>query len=281
MFERLRNGWNLARESFGVLRADKKLLIFPLLSGLACLLVFASFLTPFLTIPELRALLDDNANANKAPAWVVWALVFAFYFVNYFVIIFFNSALVACAIARFNGGEPTLGDGLSVACRRLPQILGWALVSATVGVILKAIENSHEKAGEFISAILGTAWNALTFFVVPVLVVEQVGPIEAVKRSFAIVCKAWGESLTANFSVGLIIFLFFVAAALPAVLGFAAGGAAVWVGGLITLALWVVIALVSAAVHVIVTAVLYQFAVEHRVPSQFEQGALRGAFVHK
>jgi hypothetical protein len=279
MFERLRNGWNLARESFAVLRSDKKLLIFPILSTLACILVLLSFLTPFLAIPELRAIFDNGGKAAQNP--LVWVLVFAFYFVNYFVIIFFNSALVACAIARFNGGEPTLGDGLSVACRRLPQILGWALVSATVGIILKAIENAHEKAGEWIAAILGTAWNALTFFVVPVLVVEQVGPIAAVKRSFAIVRQAWGESLTANFSVGLIIFLFLILGAIPLLLGALAGGTALVVGLIVTLILWVVIGLVSAAVHVIVTAVLYQFASEHRVPEQFDQGMLRGAFVHK
>lgn len=90
---------------------------------------------------------------------------------------------------------------------RLPQIFAWALVSATVGVLLKLVENAHEKIGQFISAILGTAWTVVTFFVVPVLVVEKVGPFEAIKRSIALLKKTWGEALAGNFGLGLFMFL--------------------------------------------------------------------------
>jgi hypothetical protein len=275
MFERLRNGWRLACESLAVIRSDKKLLIFPLLSGLACVLVMLSFLLPLL-------LVQDQINNRDIPPVAAFIYVFAFYFVSYFVIIFFNSALVSCAIIRFNGGEPTLGDGLRAAGSRLPQILGWALVSATVGMILKLIENANDKVGKFVAGLLGMAWNAITFFVVPVLVVEKLGPINAFKRSASLVRQTWGESLTANFSISLIMILWFLLAAIPLIIGLLMQNwTAAMIGLSVSVVLWLVIGLVSAAAHVVLTSVLYQFAAQKPLPTQFDREMLEGAFKRK
>src|SRR5262245_4882427 len=194
MFERISNGFTLAKSSWQVLRQDKKLIVFPILSGIGCFFVLLAFALPFVARPQWLNFLNDAADGQKAPPWV-YAVAFLYYFCNYFVVIFCNSALISCALIRFNGGEPTVSDGLQAAASRLPQILAWALVSATVGVLLKIVENAHEKAGAIISAILGLAWSVMTFFVVPVLVVEKVGPFEAVQRSMAILRKTWGEAL--------------------------------------------------------------------------------------
>src|SRR5579859_817357 len=181
MFDKLSNSFALAKASWNVLLSDKKLLVFPIVSGLCCVLVMATFAAPFLFKPQLLDFLGDNEGINP-PIWV-YPVAFAYYFCNYFVVVFCNSALITCALIRFNGGEPTLADGFRAAWSRLPQIAAWAVVAATVGLILKAIENSNDKVGRFISGLLGVAWSVLTFFVVPVLVVEKVGPIQAVKRS--------------------------------------------------------------------------------------------------
>ncbi|MEX0977727.1 MAG: DUF6159 family protein, partial [Pirellulales bacterium] len=138
MFDRISRGIELTKQSFAVLREEKTLLVFPLLSGLACLFVLASFALPLWATGYAQVVFDDGQFPQDPLAYV---LLFLFYFVNYFVVIFFNSALISCAIIRFHGGDATLGDGMSAAISRLPQIVGWALVSATVGVILKAIES--------------------------------------------------------------------------------------------------------------------------------------------
>src|SRR5262249_51954169 len=156
---------------------------------------------PFIAHPQWLDFAQNQGNAGRhVPIWV-YLVLFAYYFVNYFVVIFCNSALISCAIVRFNGGEPTIADGLSASVSRLPQIHAWALVSATVGVLLKAIENANERVGEFVSALLGLAWSVLTFFVVPVLVVEKADPVTAVKRSMSILRKTWGESLVGNWGI--------------------------------------------------------------------------------
>jgi len=168
MFERMSSGFSLARSSWDVLRKDKKLLLFPLLSGIGCVLVLISFLVPTVVLAQNGVLANQNGDPNWA---ILGPLVFAYYLVNYFVVIFCNAALVHCALMHFNGEEPTLGDGFRAAGARFPQILAWAAVSATVGLLLKAIENAREKAGQIVSAVLGTVWTAMTVFVVPVLVV--------------------------------------------------------------------------------------------------------------
>lgn len=279
MFRRLSNGWGLAQQSLRVLRLDKELMLFPGMSGLACLLVLASFAVPLWQSGEVQVVLDDRQPPQNPLAYLV---LFAFYFVNYFIIVFFNVGLIECAMIRFRGGDPTVADGLRAAMARLPQILGWALVSATVGVILRVIESQSEKVGQIVAAFFGMAWGAATYFVVPVLVVEKVGPVDAVKRSFAILRKTWGETLTANFSIGLFVFAAYTVAIVPAVLGaLIAGTTGVIAGAVVTVALWIVIGLAAAALNTIVLAATYLYAAEGLVPQQFDRDLLKDAFKTK
>ena len=276
MFERMSASFGLARSAWLVLLGDKKLVVFPLISGFCCLLVVASFLAPIAVSERLQKLFVDEQSP------LVWAYLFAFYFVNYFVIVFFNTALVACALKRFNGEETTLGEGLSSSISRLPHIIAWALVSATVGVLLKAIENMHEKIGAIISGILGTGWSIITFFVIPILVVENTGPIDALKRSLAILKKTWGEALIGNFGLGIFTFLLL----LPGlgILGVGAwlftavspilGGVVVGLG-VLYLILW---GAASSALNGIFVSALYQYAAQGKIPGAFEPRQIEQAF---
>lgn len=204
-FDRISNSFALARSSWRVLRTDKQLVLFPVISSIACLLVLASFGLPLLGLALSGNLQFEDGNGH--PALWTYPVAFAFYFCNYFVIVFCNSALISCALMRFAGETPTLADGFHAAWSRLPQIAAWALVSATVGLILRAIENAHEKAGQIVSALLGTAWTIITYFVVPVLVVEKLGPIDAIRRSLQLLKQTWGEALVGKVGLGLFKFL--------------------------------------------------------------------------
>jgi len=279
MFDRMANGWEMAKESLGVLRMDKELLLFPLVSGIACLLVLASFALPLWNSEYFQLIVNDGQVPQDPIAYV---LMFAFYFVNYFVIIFFNSALVACAVIRFKGGDPTVSDGLRAALMRLPQILGWAAVTATVGMILKLIESRSERVGQIVSALMGMAWSAATYFVVPVLVVEKAGPAQAMKRSLAILRKTWEEALGANFGIGLIAFLLNIPAIIFVILGVMAlgtGNAALGAIGIGVGIVWIlVVSLVASALDAILLAALYLYAAEGDVPRHFDSGLLQHAF---
>jgi hypothetical protein len=280
MFERFATSFALARSSWQVLRTDKKLIIFPILSGIGCLFVMAGFALPFVAQPHLLDFLNDKGNGVHPPPWV-YIVAFAYYFCSYFVVVFFNAALISCALVRFNGGTPTLADGLGAAASRLPQILAWALVSATIGVILKVVENAHEKAGAFIAAILGTAWTVITFFVVPVLVVERVGPIEAVKRSMSILKHTWGEAVIGNMGIGFFVFLLALPGFALAVFGVFALQASVPLGVAILLVAVLYFAIWSAvgpALNGIFLGALYQYAANGQIPYGFDRSEMTRAF---
>ncbi len=283
MFERISLGWELVGQSFRVLREDKRLIVFPLLSGIACMIVLASFVVPLWGTPQAQAIMNQKQLPHDLLSYV---LLFLFYFANYFVIVFFNSALVACAIGRFRGNEPSIGDGLRVAAARLPQIVAWALVSATIGLILKVIESRSEKAGQIVAGLLGAAWSVLTYLVVPVLVMERANPIDAVKRSTSLVKKTWGEALTAHISTGLVFFVVFLVALIPLVLlgmlaVYAFTNGLVVLGALAVAAIVILvmlISLVSSALSTILLASLYLYAAEGAVPEMFDAQLLEGAF---
>lgn len=172
-----------------------------------------------------------------------------------------------------------------MAMARLPQIFAWALVSATVGVLLKAIENAHEKAGYYVAMILGTAWSIMTFFVVPILVVEKTGPFQAVGRSMSLLRRTWGEALVGRLGLGFFLFLLFI----PVLLLFVAGvfalannavpvGIALLVVGSIGLLLH---SAISSALHTILLAALYQYAADNQVPEAFDRYTFEHAFQPK
>jgi Family of unknown function (DUF6159) len=285
MFDRISNGMALARSSWAVLIKDKHLILFPVVSGILFLIVLASFAIPMAVLVDWTKFDQQmQANNNKPPVWI-YAVSFAFYFCTYFVIIFCNSALISCAMLRFNGQEPSLGDGFRMAMARLPQIFAWAVVSATVGVLLKVIENAHEKVGYYISMLLGTAWSIMTFFVVPVLVVEKTGPFEAVSRSVSLLKRTWGEALVGRLGLGFFLLLLFIPVALffvGGILALASGavpaGIALIVVGVIGL---LIHSAIASALNTILLAALYQYAAEDRVPDEFDRATFAGAFQPK
>lgn len=274
---RIRNGWELAKQSWRVLMLDKELLVFPLLSGFASFLVLASFLG--------GAWASGLAGRDDAVADIrSWVLVFAYYFVNFFVIVFFNSALVACAMIRFRGGDPTVLDGLRAAGGRLSQIVAWALLAASVGVLLRMVEERVGFIGKIVIALLGAAWTIATYFVVPVLVVEKLGPVDAFRRSAGILKKAWSESVVSNVGIGFVTFivtlLIVVATSVAFVmLAVKLASLAVAIAGLgVVLLILVIAALVGSALNSIALSALYLYATEDRVPEAFAGSGIENAF---
>jgi hypothetical protein len=286
LFDRIRAGWSAGKACLEVLRNDKALLAFPLLSGLAGLVVLASFAVPLVIIKPAFLQADWNGGhiaAGEVPVWF-WAMAFAFYFCNYFVIYFFNAALVHCALSHFRHRPVTAGEGLSAAMRRWPQLVAWAFVSATVGLILKLIENSHQKAGALISAIVGGAWTVVTYFVVPVLVVERVGPFQAIQRSWQILRKTWGEAIGGHLGVGWALLPFWLLGVLVVVLGGVIMFKIPVLGGVLLafgLIYFFVLGLVDATLKGILLGALYLYSTKGEVPDEFDRDTLDESFARK
>lgn len=290
MFSRFSRSWELTKQSWGVLRADKHLMVFPLLSSLLTVLVCVSFFVPAALIVG-PALSESGAEGGEqiAPGMKVagFALLFVLYFVVNVIVTFFNASLISCALARFNGEESGAAAGMSAALKRWPQILGWAAVNATVGVVIQMLKERVGWLGQLVLGLAGVAWNIATFFVVPVLVVEGVGPFKAVGRSFDVLKKTWGESLIAQVGVGLVMGLATLgtlAATIAAGIGLgvvtdSVAVAAVVIGAGILLTLTV--ALVGSTLKTILVAACYRMATTGTVPEGFEGSTLKGMFAPK
>jgi hypothetical protein len=277
------------RASWEVLKQDKELLLFPLLSGICCVLVLASFAGPIFAMTDWQAASESmtsstaqalgGSDGNVSTEQVMHMFVlFLFYCCNYFVIIFFNAGLIACAQIRMEGGDPTVGDGLRAAWARLPAIAGWALLAATVGMVLRMIEERSNLVGRIVVGLLGMAWSLTSFLVVPILVIENEGPVSALQQSAGMLKKTWGEQIIGNFSFGLI----FVLLALPGVLLVALGVAAHNVPLIVVAVLYFLgIALAQSALQGIFQAALYLYMRDGEAPDGFETDVLQASIGHR
>lgn len=269
MFESIGRSIELFRTSWGILMADKKLLVFPALSGIVSLIVLATFILP-LVIGQFLG------------ATVFYVALFAFYLVSYFVVIFFNTALVSCVNAQLQGRVLSVGEGLSAALSHFTSILMWALVSATVGVILNLLRERAGFVGQIASAIAGGAWGLITFFVVPILVLEDKGVVDAIRESAFLIRKTWGESIIGTGSILLVFLLMGIAGFLGVIATLFLGSMTIFgIALVLFIALVIVLSVVAAAMQGIYVTALYSYAKTGAIPPAFNRDLIQNAFVQK
>jgi Family of unknown function (DUF6159) len=282
-FSRFQRSWQLIQASLEVLRADNALLILPALSGLATTVLGGGFLALAMSDGTLAAMRASRSLSAFGP---FYAWLFCWYAVQYFVVIFFNTALVGAAIALLDGGRPTVGAALKLAFGRVGAILGYAIISATIGVLLHALAERLGVIGRLIEGALGLAWTAATFLVIPILAAEGVGPWQAIERSTALLRKTWGENLIGNAGISLVMSM--IAAAIG-VVGVGGSmllfqydrpvlGAALLSASITAL---VLVVLVAAALSAIYAAAVYYYAALGRPPVDFDGDLIRDAFARK
>lgn len=218
MFRSVARSWEIAKESWGILMQDKELLLFPLISGATLLLVIASFGLPAIALGVFKGLQVGVLG---------YALGFIFYFISALIIIFFNSALVGAVNLRMQGHNPTLLDGLRCAWQQRLHILGYAGISATVGLLLRVLRRRGGLVARVAAFFGGLAWALATYVAIPVLVIEGIGPIDAIRKSAALIKKTWGHQVAGHVGFGLlqgIVTLATVIVGLPLVLLFLQAG---------------------------------------------------------
>ena len=271
MFRTIGHTFELMKMSWRVLMMDRELILFPIMSGVALLVLVGAMLG----IGGATGTLDRVSEGSTESVGAVDAILgAALVFLSSAIVIFFNAALIAAALERLRGGDPNIGSGLRAASARLPQILAWALITVIVSMILQALRERGGIAGSIASMIGGVAWGLATFFVIPVLVSEGVGPIEAIKRSAGLLRQTWGNQLTANFGFMIVGLLGVLVAIIPAALLF-------FVHPLLGIAVGVPLVAVAIgtvqALEGIFKAALYDYA-RGDVPHGFDRETLAGAY---
>lgn len=273
MFESIGRSIELVKTSWNILMDDKQLLVFPVLSGIVTILVVLTFILPLLFSGAL------GGEANTGPV-VYYGLLFLFYIVSYFVVIFFNTALISCVNAKLNGREMSVSEGLSNATKHLPAIVGWAVISATVGLVLHLLEERSGLIGQIVLSVIGGAWALVTYFVVPVLVLEDKGVLESLKESFSLIKKTWGESIVGAGGMAIAFVVIGLLGGLCVLGTLFVGIAVIFYAALaLFLLMIVVLAVVYFAMQGIFVTALYSYAKTGTVPTAFSSDLIRNSFV--
>lgn len=276
--------WRLIKASLAVISSDGELLLLPLLSGLATAALAGAFIWLGMSSGTFQAMHEQGPGVGMSVDMYVW--LFVFYIVQYFIVYFFNTALVGAALERLDGGDPTIRSALGVAVRRIGPILGYAFISATVGMILRFVAERLGFIGRLIETGVGLAWTVATFLVVPVLAAEGIGPVEAIEKSVGLLKKTWGESLIGTAGMSIV---FSTITAIVAVV-FIGGGTLALQAGYETLALVAFIVggaiilgtvLLAATLSAVFQAAVYDYAATGRPPSGFDRDLIDEAFRQK
>ncbi|UOM35698.1 DUF6159 family protein [Acuticoccus sp. I52.16.1] len=274
--QRVRHATALTRQSWAMLREQTSLLILPLVSGLCLALISATFLAPIVASEEFRTALEGRTPDTQV---LDYAYLFVFYLVAFTVMNIFNGALLHCVLARIEGRPASVGAGLAAALGRLPQILAWSLVSATIGVALNVLRDKAGNLGKFVAGAAGLAWSIATYFAFPLVMADGTGPFASITGSSKLVRRTWGESALANVGVtlvfGLVVAVLVVVFAVlfVAVASTLPTAAAVAVVVLFGVALGLTV-LVASTVSMVIRGALFAYARNGVVPQPFDQAAL-------
>jgi hypothetical protein len=268
------NSKNLAVASLGVLKEDKELAAIPLASAITCGLI--AILVGGGAYFTLDHVVDPAPGQNEfSPTPLTWAVGIVGLFIIGLVGQFFAATLIAGANQRLEGGNPTIKSSISRASAHTGPILGWAAINSTVGVVLQAIREKAGFLGDIIVGFIGAAWNVVTWLVLPIIIVEGIGPIAAIKRSAVLLKSTWGENLIAQLGLGLIGFVFMF----PGVIVFGVVTAIIPVVGIPLMILWIaVVGSIFSALGAIYRTALYRFAVGLPTGDVFSEAELTGAF---
>lgn len=271
MFESISRSFELVRTSWKILMQDKKLLAFPVLSGIVTLLVIATFILPLIITGE-SSLLSTHSLTGII-------LLFVFYLVSYFVVIFFNVGLISCVHAQLQGKSMSVGEGLSVVTRHIGAVLTWALIAATVGLILRAIEDRAGFLGQIAAGIVGGAWSLVTMFVVPVLVFEDKDAFSAIHESLGLFKKTWGESVVGSVSISLVFVAIGIAGFLLTMATLMLDNPMIFFAALaLFIVLVAILSILSSAMQGIFVVALYTYAKTGQLPAAFSRDLVEGAF---
>ncbi len=267
--------WQFLIQCVRFFKHNKDLLFFPVISlMLSTLLLFILFAGGLLDIKQVSSLFDHHFG-------LATLIFLGLYFLFSFLIVYFNASLIACATLRLQGNPASVGDGLELAAKRWWVLLQWTILNTTIGFLIRILERSHNIIEDIIVAVLGVAWAMSTYFIIPIMVFENVDPFTAITRGFSIFGRGWRRVLS--------IFMIFNLAAI-AIFAVLFGLQHLMPNQTtlfleIGIGLIVILSLLSAtlgsAFNGIVNSALYLTYAQNQEPLGFDSNLLQQAFVKK
>lgn len=274
----------IVKESWAVLKQDKEIVWFPIISSLITLAVFIVIgaIYFFLILSgDISSL--DGENTESGNNLIAYAMMFAYYLVTFFIVNFFQAGLLIVVQGRFSGQDLSFNDGMRGATDNIRKIFLWSVVGATVGVVLQVISDKLKFTGKIIAWFFGAAWGILTYFSLPALIIGNLGIKDSFKESASIIRKTWGETIIINFGVGLffaMLTLLLLAIFIGINVILSSLPVLVITGVMFFLSL-IVLSIISSTLNVIFKLVLFNYALNGQIPTGFSQNIVQGAVTGK
>lgn len=279
MFERMRQGWQLTKKSWGVVRSHPGLIRLPIFGGALALLCAVVLCGPGAYLLSR----DDGSSSSATKVGGVVLVVIGAYCASFFVI-YFNVALAAAADQALRGQQPDIRAARGVARSRIGVIAAWAAVSVVVSAFFALLRDKGGIVGNIGAGIGAAIWGLITFMVVPVLAFEGIGPVAAIKRSASLFRQRWGQQVTGNVVIGGVaglIVLVGVVAGIGGIALLAGGEAGLEVLGAALLLIGIVIAVAGSvfagATRGVFGTALYRYIADDRAVGPFSAPELESA----
>ena len=207
--ERIRRGWQVTKLGIKVVRADPELMVYMFFSAMFSIGAFVVLMT---STGGLGYFIGGGEEGLEQGVYVG---SFLSYMAVAIITVFWNAAIIASAHYRLTTGDnPSFSYGIRQAMKCLPQIFIWGLISGTVGMIIQALEGMKNSdnvgaaiVGWILSLLIQLAWWITTFFVVPMIVIDNLGVGESMSKSPELFRKTWGEEIVSSAGTGIINFL--------------------------------------------------------------------------
>jgi hypothetical protein len=251
-------GKAILRASLDLFRQDRQMIWLPVMATITAVIAFAIIAAP------IGLALGRNGFG------VVVALACGSVVATAATVIF-NVALVFAATDRIEGRTPTIGGSLAQAWGRKNVIFSWAILSAVVGTAIRMLEQRLGLVGRLIGVAGGLAWAVATFLVIPVLAFEDVGPIEAIKRSSSILKARFGTIARGGLRFGFLFLGLSLGAIAVLAIGVICIAKGAWVVGVpvavLGFVLLIGVSMYAQAAGMYMRTILYRYATDQPIPN--------------
>lgn len=272
-FTRMRAGWGMARSVRVLVAGDRGLMIYPIISGIIGVILFALTFAGSYLIPY------------QAPmTWKIVAGMIVAYLLTAFVSTYFLVAMLI-AFKSYEGGERIgMGDALSRTRPYGIRILEWAIFYTVIVMLLRAVESRFRGISQILIAGAGSLGiTVATFFAVPAILEKKVGPLDAVRESLGVIRRTVGPIFGGVAYIDLYTLMFTVSGFLIAA-----------VGGILVPSLVLKLTFVATGVALIVIGlvlnftyfnifklILYDYYNGATLPEGFDESMLQSAIKRK
>lgn len=268
----------LTSKCWSIIRTRKYLMLFPVIGMLLAMVPVLG-----LGIPAAIALSADNHLIG-------WPLIVLAMIGAMVVGQFCTAALVACADEELHDRPSSLGHGFNRAASKFGHILSWSLINVVVSALVSLIRGNNqggmvENIVRNLAAVaLDVAWQVVTFFVLPFIMLGDLATPAAMKASASLVKKVWGNQIRGGVRIGGIVLLLGI---IPSILAMVGGGLLTSLGNVgagfgIPLMILGLIALVCCSLLVqamrsLFAVALFRYAEDSEVIGGFTESELKSA----